>query len=237
MKAIELLNIIADGETSRVQFKESMPHPDSLAQEIIAMSNSKGGRIIIGVEDKTGDIVGITPSKLSPNEKISSIATNNVIPPAYILTEVVSVGDEDVRKVLIIEVPEGINKPYKTLKGEIYVKQAADKRRLTDNNEISRLFQHGGNLMADEMPVIGASLHDIDEKAFREYFKKAEDKTIEEESLTYEKALQVKRVTSGEKISLGGLLFFGKHPQSFKSGFCIKAVSFFYYLYSWVKTV
>ncbi len=228
MNAIELLDIIADGETSQVQFKAMLPRNESLAQEIIAMSNSKGGRIIIGVKDKTGDILGIKPAVLtSLSEKIGNIATNNVIPPIYVTTEIISVEDGSVKKVLLIEVPEGINKPYKTLKGEIYVKQASDKRRLTDNNEISRLFQQGGNLMADEMPVIDASLHDIDEKAFREYFKKIKDTTIEEEGLSYEKALKIKRVILKGKISLGGLLFFGNDPQSFKSSFEIKAISFF----------
>jgi len=52
----ELLNIIDGGESSAVQFKERLPHPDSLAHEMIAFSNSHGGKIIIGVNDKTGRV-------------------------------------------------------------------------------------------------------------------------------------------------------------------------------------
>lgn len=45
MNAVELLSIIGTGETSTVQFKELLPHRDSIAQEIVAMSNSLGGVI------------------------------------------------------------------------------------------------------------------------------------------------------------------------------------------------
>lgn len=54
MNAIELLDIINTGETSRVQLKERISSIDSLAGEMIAISNSLGGMIIVGVKDKTG---------------------------------------------------------------------------------------------------------------------------------------------------------------------------------------
>ena len=37
MDAIELLTMLETGETSRVQFKDKMPHGDSLSKEIVAM--------------------------------------------------------------------------------------------------------------------------------------------------------------------------------------------------------
>jgi len=40
MNEEEILNIIKRGESSKVQFKERMPHADSLAHELIAFSNS-----------------------------------------------------------------------------------------------------------------------------------------------------------------------------------------------------
>jgi len=49
MDALELLDIVSSGETSKVQFKEKLPHQDSIAKEMVAMSNSLGGVIIIGV--------------------------------------------------------------------------------------------------------------------------------------------------------------------------------------------
>ena len=43
MNAIELLDIISTGETSKVQFKENLPNPESMLREIVSMSNSLGG--------------------------------------------------------------------------------------------------------------------------------------------------------------------------------------------------
>ena len=46
MEALELIEIIAAGETSTVQFKEALPEKSPIEEEMIAMSNSKGGIII-----------------------------------------------------------------------------------------------------------------------------------------------------------------------------------------------
>lgn len=228
MTAIELLDIISTGETSKVQFKEELPHRDSVAQEIVAMSNSLGGVILIGVKDVTGEIIGLTSTQVEEYDRVVSQVADNLKPPVYIATEVIKIEHEgSSQNVLIVHIQEGINKPYKTAKGEIYLKQGSNKRLLTDNAEIMRLFQHSGNLFADEMPVYNAAVDDINENTFREYFKKLRNRTIEEEGLTFEKALQAKRVLLKGNISLGGLLFFGNQPQFFKTSFCIKAVSFF----------
>lgn len=228
MTAIELLDIISTGETSKVQFKEELPRRDSVAQEIVAMSNSLGGSILIGIKDVTGEIAGLTPSQIEEYDRVVSEVADNLKPPVYIATEVVKIEQEESgRNVLIVHVQEGINKPYKTAKGEIYVKQGSNKRLLTDNAEIMRLYQQSGNLLADEMEVPGTSIDDVDERRFAEYFIKEFEKSFEERGLTFEKALGVKRVLRNNQLTLAGLLFFGKDPQAIKPAFTIKAVSYF----------
>lgn len=228
MTAIELLDIISTGETSKVQFKEELPHRDSVAQEIVAMSNSLGGSILIGVKDVTGEIAGLTPAQVEESDRVVSQVADNLKPPVYIATEVVKIEQgETGRNVLIVHIQEGINKPYKTAKGEIYVKQGSNKRLLTDNAEIMRLFQQGGNLLADEMEVPGTSIDDIDERKFAEYFIKEFEKSFEERGLTFEQALRAKRILRNNQLTLAGLLFFGKDPQAIKPAFTIKAVSYF----------
>lgn len=64
MNAIELLDIIDSGETSRAQFKRTLDNQDKFAAEMIAMSNSKGGEILIGVDDKNGEVVGLEYNEL-----------------------------------------------------------------------------------------------------------------------------------------------------------------------------
>ena len=115
MNAVELLSIISTGETSTVQFKELLPHRDSIAQEIVAMSNSLGGVILFGVEDVTGEIKGLSAPLIEEYDKTVSQIADNITPIVYITTEVVKVDVEQSEKnILIVHVQEGINKPYKS---------------------------------------------------------------------------------------------------------------------------
>lgn len=228
MNAIELLDIISTGETSKVQFKENLPNPESMLREIVAMSNSLGGMILLGVKDRTGEVIGLSADQVEYADRKVSEFADNIKPTVYLSTEVVKVEDDGTEKnILVVHIKEGINKPYKTPQGEIYVKQGSNKRLLTDNAEIMRLFQSSGNLMADEMEIHGTSIEDIDEKKFSEYFKKEFGKTFEEKGLNFEQALKAKRIIRNNQLTLAGLLFFGKDPQGIKPAFTIKAVSFF----------
>ena len=228
MNAIELLDIVSTLETSKVQFKEKMPHSDSIAAEMAAFSNSMGGVILFGVKDKTGDIIGLSYEEIHKySQSIGNYATNNIVPGIYIKTEVVSVDSNGERKILIVYIDEGINKPYKDLNRDVWVKQGSDKRRVTDNAEMLRLFQQGSHLLADEMEVYDTSIEDINRELFRDYFTKEFHTTIEEKGLSFDQALKVKKVLRNNKLTLAGILFFGKEPQTIKPGFCIKVISFF----------
>lgn len=228
MNAIELLDIISTGETSKVQFKKKMPHIDSFAAEMTAFSNTMGGIILFGIEDKTGEIIGLTYEEIQKySQDIGNYATGNIIPGIYVKTEVVSVDSKGEKKILIIYIDEGINKPYKDKNRDIWVKQGSDKRRVTDNSEMLRLFQQGSHLLADEMEVYDTSIEDVNQELFQDYFIKEFHTTIEQKGLNFEQALKAKKILHNDKLTLAGLLFFGKEPQTIKPGFCIKTVSFF----------
>ncbi len=229
MDAIELLDIISNGETSKVQFKEKMPKPDDFAKEIVAMSNSLGGVILLGVKDKTGEIVGLSTEEFHDyGIKVADIADNKVIPVVYITTEVVSVELDSVKKILVVHVNEGINKPYKVRKTlKVYVKQGDTKRQVSDNAEMLRLFQQSGNLSADEMEVYDTSINDIDLNLFSEFYLQEEGVSIDNIEIVLKLLFRNLNIQRNDKLTLGGLLFFGKNPQRFKPAFCIKAISFF----------
>ncbi|MDR3246599.1 MAG: putative DNA binding domain-containing protein [Prevotellaceae bacterium] len=228
MNAIELLGIISTGETSKVQFKQQIDD-DKIAAEIVAMSNSQGGIILVGVKDKTGEILGLSYEQLqSYNNRLATVCCDKIKPQVYIFTEVVSVkSDAEDRHILIIRVSEGRDKPYKTNNGAIWIKQGSDKRNITDNSEIKRLFQQSGDLFADEMEVFDTSIDDIDERLFSDYFKKEFKISYQQKGLSYEEALRAKRILRDGKITLAGLLFFGKEPQNIKPAFTIKTVSYY----------
>ena len=224
MTVIELLSVISQGETSKVQFKLRLDQNDSIAAEMIAMSNSLGGIIIFGVEDKTGRIEGLTYEELQrTNSAIGNIANDYIKPLIYVSTEVISVGD-DLKNVLIVHIPEGIAKPYKDRNGTIWVKQGGDKRKLTDNSEQIRLFQQSGLIYVDEMIVPETGIDDINEKKVEEYLTNIGQKEID---VPKEVLLKNINILKNGCLTLGGLLFFGKKPQQFRPAFCIKAYSIY----------
>lgn len=225
MDRFELLENIGNGETSVVQFKEMYPHQDSIAQEMVAMSNAKGGQILFGVKGKTGEILGVSFDDIRDmSMKVGDLATNSVKPMIYVTTESVLV---DGKRILVVNIEEGICKPYKDNQGVIWMKQGADKRRVTDNNEILRMFQYSGTFYADEQPVPFTGVEDVDDKLINDYLVKENGQTVEEIGLPYDQLLRNLNVLRGDRLTLAGLLYFSKYPQQYRSTFILKAVSFF----------
>jgi len=223
MDSTEILEIIKLGESSKIQFKERMPHPDSFAHELIAFSNSKGGIIIFGVNDKTGELNGLSYSEIQlTNQQIVNIASQKVYPPVYLTTESITVNNN---QLIVVNVEEGMSKPYKDSNGTIYLKNGSDKRKVTSNDEIARLLG-SKNLHADETEIYDTSRKDLDFHLFSDYFKKEFGKSYEEKGLTMEEAINAKRVMRNNHLTLAGLLFFGNEPQSFRPAFTIKAAMF-----------
>ena len=228
MEAKELLEIIEKGEASTVQFKREFDNQEKIAAEMIAMSNSRGGMIIFGVEDKTGTVIGLDYAGLQNiSNKVATIANDLLKPQVYITTEIVSIDTEAGRKnVMIVHVDEGIAKPYKDTNGVIWIKQGPDKRKLTDNNEIIRLFQQSGMLHVDEMIVADTSAEDVDKDKVKNYVKQVLQNSIDIENIPESVLYQNLIITKKSNLTLGGLLFFGKEPQRYKHVFSVKAISF-----------
>ena len=230
MNTIELLNIIALGETSTVQFKELLDNDTSIAAEMIAMSNTKGGIILFGIKDKTGDIRGLEYEQLqATGNRLATIASDFIKPQIFITTEVITISDVDSRdkNILMVTIPAGCAKPYKDKIGTIWIKQGPDKRRLTDNNEQARLFQQSGILYTDELIVPQTSTTDIDMSKVSQYIAAIQKQETEEKIEITEILLKNLNILKNGRLTLGGLLFYGKTPQQYRPAFCVKAVSFF----------
>ena len=139
MKKSELKAITTKGEDSSLQFKRDIRNVDALASEMVAFSNSEGGRILIGITD-AGELSGIPRADVGRiNQLISNAASQHVRSPISPLTENVAVGKD--RIVIVVTVPKGIDKPYFDRKGIIWLKSASDKRRVNSKEELRRLFQ------------------------------------------------------------------------------------------------
>lgn len=225
MDQFELLEKIGNGETSMVQFKEMFPHQDSIIQEMVAMSNAKGGQLFFGVKDKTGEVLGVSYEDIQDiSRKVGDIATNSIKPMIYITTESILIDD---KKILVVNIEEGLYKPYKDNQGRIWTKQAADKRIVTDNNEILRFLQSSGIFYADEQPVPYTGVRDVDNKLVESYLIKEIGQTIEKTALPYDRLLKNLNILRDDRLTLAGLLYFSINPQQYRPIFCLKAVAFF----------
>ena len=119
MEAIEIIELIGRGEDSRTQFKQTITSPESVAGDLVAFSNSKGGRIVIGVNDR-GAVVGLSSDDIRRiNQLVSNAATDRVRPSVNPTTENVPVGG---LLVMVVTVQEGISKPYADNNGVFWVK-------------------------------------------------------------------------------------------------------------------
>jgi len=109
--------LIALRETSTVQFKLNVDNEQSFARELVAFANSKGGKILIGVDDKTWNIIGLEDNNLRRlKDLIVNAANEHVKPAIFIESETILV---DEKKFTVVSVPEGIDKPYKDKEGII----------------------------------------------------------------------------------------------------------------------
>lgn len=214
------------GETTKVQFKQAFTSQREIAKEMIAFANSKGGVILFGVEDKTGKLVGLSYEQIQQTSReLGNAANEQVRPTIYIETEVVRVEN---KHFLVCSVEQGKNKPYKNLNGEIWVKQGADKRRVTENTEILALFQDSGSYQTDAAGVDGTALADLDRYAVDEYLMKVYSLNMESLGEKAEQMLKnIHILNNSGKPTLAGYLFFGKHPEYNCPTCMVKAVSFF----------
>lgn len=110
MFVVELYKLIEDGENSTVEFKRKFSSPEKIAKEMIAFANSKGGKILFGVDDDR-TIIGVESEK-GELELIDTAARFFCEPEIIYETEVVSIKNKDV---VVIDIPESKNKPHRLL--------------------------------------------------------------------------------------------------------------------------
>jgi len=104
----ELEQLVSLGEGISLEFKRRVPRPERIAKEIVALANTNGGRIVLGVGDD-GSIEGF--ENVSEQQFLLRQATNaHCDPPVEYETERVVVADR--RDVIVVNVPESARKPH-----------------------------------------------------------------------------------------------------------------------------
>jgi ATP-dependent DNA helicase RecG len=223
METAELLAIIGRNEDGLNQFKANVTNETSLAQEMVAFSNSGGGTIFIGVSND-GTFSGLTREDMGRlNQLASNAASQQVRPPINPQTENIAAPDGLVMRIVV---PDGIAKPYMDKNGVIWVKSGSDKRKATSREEIQRLYQRAGLIHGDEIPVPGLTIADLDGEYFKSFFEKNFGETVDDQQLPLPSLLENMNLMKENIFNVSGALLFAKNPSFKLPAFIAKAIAF-----------
>ena len=178
----DILKLIKAGEVSGVQFKERILDKYDIACELVAFSNSHGGKLVVGIKDKTGETNALSYSEVQETTNLlSDIASENVVPSILIKIDTVEVEDGNL---VVATVKEGLNKPYHDNKGIVWVKNGADKRKVFDNAELAEMMTDCGSFAPDEADVRDATVNDLDATTIKQFLGNRFDRVLEKKGLT-----------------------------------------------------
>ncbi len=229
MRTAEILEIIANGESSGVEFKRDSVRPEKLAREIVAMANVQGGRILLGVEDD-GSISGIARENL--REWVFDTVLGRYVHPLLIpYYEEVVVGEQ---RIAVLTFSQGVSKPYVLRsrdREDMYVRLGSVSKLATREQQI-RLSESGGMLHTEIMPVSGTSLSVLDDARLENYVRDilrdpdvptSRDEWIER---LLALGLMVRNVMGEPVCTIAGLVLFGIRPRRYLRQAGIRLMAF-----------
>ncbi len=206
----EIIQLIEGGENSAVEFKSVDVKIDSLAKEMAAFSNTNGGVILMGVEDN-GDITGLK-EKTGVEEWVANVARNNIIPAVQINYFEIEISN---KKVAVITVGKGKDKPYQTTKHQFLIR-VGSTNRITTQNELMRLFQQSGVFHYDANSVENTAYKDLNQTKIDQYFSRYEIDFSDESEADKQILLKNSDIMSqSDTLTVAGLLIFGINPQRY----------------------
>lgn len=158
-----LADEIETGESVNIEFKREVPQKsEKYIKSVIAFANTAGGRIVIGVDDETHEIVGVDKDgvfKIIANitNTISDMCCPQIFPN-------IGVNTIEGKSVIVIEIYPGANRPYyiKSLGKEAgtYIRVSGTSRP-ADEAVLKDLELQGTHQSFDEMVCLDHK-YDVD---------------------------------------------------------------------------
>lgn len=205
-----LREILENGENSYIEFKERFDNPVSVAEEIVALLNFKGGSIFWGISDD-GEIIGVSSDVKSIEERLMNICRENIIPPVIPAFETIAI---EGKKIVKITLNEGLEKPYRTKQGKYLIRTGTTKRQAS-REELARLFQNSLVCHNDDRGISGTMPEMLDIDKLRKYFSTTyeldiSELTDEETQQLFINASVLSPAFDTVAATVVGLLFFGR---------------------------
>ena len=215
------------GEGKNIEFKREIPkRHEKFLKDVIAFSNSTGGKIFIGIEDKTNEVIGIgekNPFKLA--DDISNMIFDSCTP---IIDPEITVQTLEEKTVLVVEVFPGRVRPYyiKSLGKEqsTYIRINGTSRP-ADDRKLKELELEGQKISYDTLPEIDMEYSEQEAKVLCDAMEKVaydvqatyvtkatQEKLLASEQNT-EKTQIINKMTIEKLEDLGLLCRIGKELQ------------------------
>ena len=217
---LELKRILVSG--SRV----ANPRRDDLADEMAAMANSRGGTVVLGVADRSREIVGIPLRRLDTVEAwVRQICNDSVKPPldAEINKLELSDSDGDLRNVIEVVVPRSLF-VHESPGG--YFRRIGSSKRKLPAEVLARLLQERSQsriIRFDETPIPRSSPEDLDPQLVDRFL--APEVEVTETGLR-----KLRLVTDDEdgvaRITVSGALLCSRSPTDWIPHAYVQAVSY-----------
>jgi ATP-dependent DNA helicase RecG len=205
---VEFLALVREGEGETLEFKESFAEEKEILETICAFSNSRGGRILIGVDDR-GKIKGVTLGKNTLQNFLNKVKSS-IEPMLIPQLEQVKVGG---KTVVIVQVAEGINKPY-FFKGVAFKRVGKSNQRLPKDELEAMILEKHREVASFEDRPIDTTLETIDEKLVKDFLAEASvARKVELRSESKEEFLKRVGAVRDGRPTFCAVLFFSRNPQ------------------------
>lgn len=215
MLKTELFEIIANGENSGVEFKRDDIRPEQLAKEVVALVNFQGGKILLGVDDD-GSISGLQRSDVE--EWVMNVISEKVHPAILPFYEEIKIDERTI--VAVLTFPQGNSKPYvrRHNKAEEVFIRVGSTSRLATREQQMRLYEIGGMLHTEVLPVSRTSSNDLDKVRIENYLKDiVNDPDMPSTDAEWESRLaNIGFLTEPKGMcTIAGIVLFGKQPRQY----------------------
>ena len=197
MKPKELKLLISEGEGLSVEFKEK--YTPRIAEDIVAFSNTKGGHILLGINDQGKSLGEALTNRL--RGEITSLARN--CEPHINIKKISQIG-----RVIAIEIAEGDEKPYSCSSG--YFRRLDAVTQKMTQKEVGLLFRNAVTISYEERIHSNISWDDISKEKIKLFFKEA---GIAVDKINPQDVLTSLDLAARNGIKNAGVLFFAREPR------------------------
>jgi len=216
----DIQNLLKEREA--VELKTSLSLAKEILQSISAFANTKGGKILIGVDD-SGKILGVQIGK-GTLESLANRISQETDPKVH---PKISVEEINSKEIIVIEVKESLDKLV-LASGRPYKRVGKSSPRMSKDEYERLIFEkHKDKLQFDAQICEGATLKDINKEKIKFFLKKAkaERRLDLDENLPLEEILMRLKLTRNGKPTNTAILLFGK-PQDFFLQCEVKCIRF-----------